>query len=151
MSRIGRLKEQKTNSFWACWVQGALFPKQYSKSFFFRTTSLLSRHLSLSANDASHFTEKADTYLVLMSAFFSLERLYLHMWCFLLMVRVFHDSPIALLALSSLSVLCLQSLPYWPFCKSFSGLTPQISEKNKPLSIFSSPLFFFSSGNFFKA
>lgn len=36
-----------------------------------------------------------------MSAFFPLKHIYLHMWCFLLIVQIFYDSPVTLFGLSS--------------------------------------------------
>lgn len=90
-------------------------PKQYLE-IFSETTIILPHPLSLSADDPSHFSEKADTSLPEPAAFFSWKRLSLHMGCFLLMVGNLSDSPVPLLSLSSLLYLVSsQSLPCWLF------------------------------------
>lgn len=74
------------------------------------SASFLSHHLSLSTDDPSHVTEKADTSLAYTTAFFSLRCLYLHMWCFLLMVHIFFLTLLSLGSACRLSIMCLHSV-----------------------------------------
>lgn len=152
LSGIGHLKEEKINSFWACWVQGAVFPKQYSKSFFFflelQTSYLTTFHFQQMMLLTSQ-RRQTPTYLVFMSAFFSLKCLYLHILCFLLMVRIFYDSPVTVLGLSS--SLCLVSSVSSSVAFYFHLLLTHTSNIWKTnLTIFSFPFFSSPLGAFSK-